>query len=128
MAEALEALSGNGIFINALRIRAFPFQEEINRLVIEYNAVIEEIAKEEGVTYLPVYERMTELVKASPGKAFTAFNLLPFYVDTFEQYILRMSLDEIGRRNGYNIHVDGIHLNGQGGAVIVDVVQEFLDT
>ena len=103
------------------------FQAEINRLVIEYNTIIEQIAKEEGVTYLPVYERMAELVKASPGKAFTAFNLLPFYVDTFEQYVLRMSLDEIGRRNGYKIHVDGIHLNSRGGGVIVEVAQEFLN-
>src|SRR5438552_13421962 len=45
MHEALEALSQNGIFVNALRVRAFPFQVEVfdfvqshgNVFVVEHN-------------------------------------------------------------------------------------------
>ena len=33
MHEALDSLSQNGIFVNALRVRAFPFQDEINEFV-----------------------------------------------------------------------------------------------
>jgi len=29
--------------------------------------------------------------------------------------------------NGWTFHVDGVHLNRRGGAIVVDVVQEFLD-
>jgi 2-oxoglutarate/2-oxoacid ferredoxin oxidoreductase subunit alpha len=36
MQEALEVLAGRGIHINALRVRAFPFQEEINDFVASH--------------------------------------------------------------------------------------------
>jgi 2-oxoglutarate ferredoxin oxidoreductase subunit alpha len=39
MHEALEALAAQGIFINALRIRAFPFQDEINDFVRSHTKV-----------------------------------------------------------------------------------------
>jgi len=39
MSEALEALAKNNIFINALRIRAFPFQDEINEFVQSHSKV-----------------------------------------------------------------------------------------
>jgi lysophospholipase L1-like esterase len=105
-----------------------PFQAEINRLTAEYNAVIRQIAREENAYYIPFYERMQEQIQASPGKAFTAFNFLPFYYDAFEQFILRRSLDDISRRNGWTFHIDGVHLNSRGGNMLVDLVQKFLDS
>jgi 2-oxoglutarate ferredoxin oxidoreductase subunit alpha len=39
MNEALETLAKNNIFINALRIRAFPFQDEINDFVRSHSKV-----------------------------------------------------------------------------------------
>ncbi len=39
MHEALEALSANNIYINALRIRSFPFQDEINDFVRSHSKV-----------------------------------------------------------------------------------------
>ncbi|MBI2749739.1 MAG: 2-oxoacid:acceptor oxidoreductase subunit alpha [Burkholderiales bacterium] len=39
MQEALEALAAQGIFVNALRVRAFPFQEEINEFVRSHSRV-----------------------------------------------------------------------------------------
>jgi 2-oxoglutarate ferredoxin oxidoreductase subunit alpha len=39
MHEALEALVGKNIFINALRIRSFPFQDEINEFVRSHSKV-----------------------------------------------------------------------------------------
>jgi 2-oxoglutarate ferredoxin oxidoreductase subunit alpha len=39
MHEALEALAARGIFINALRVRAFPFQDEINDFVRSHTKV-----------------------------------------------------------------------------------------
>jgi len=37
MAEALDALSRQGIYVNALRLRSFPFQDEIFDFVVEQN-------------------------------------------------------------------------------------------
>ncbi len=40
MHEALDALAGHGIYINALRVRAFPFQNEIADFVASHSKVI----------------------------------------------------------------------------------------
>jgi 2-oxoglutarate ferredoxin oxidoreductase subunit alpha len=39
MAEALEALAERGIYVNALRVRAFPFQDEIHDFVASHSKV-----------------------------------------------------------------------------------------
>jgi lysophospholipase L1-like esterase len=104
------------------------FQAEANRRIAQFSAIIKEIAREEAVSYLPFYERMHELILASPGRAFTSFDFLPFYRDVFRQFVLRMSNDEIGQRNGWTFHRDGIHLNSRSGKILADLVQEFLDT
>ena len=39
MHEALESLAANGIFVNALRVRAFPFQDEIFDFVSSHTKV-----------------------------------------------------------------------------------------
>lgn len=75
---------------------------------------------------LPLYERMQAQILASPGRAFTSFNFLPFFRDVFRQFVLHQSHDEIGRLNGWRFHRDGIHLNSASGKLLADLVQEFL--
>ena len=103
-----------------------PFQAEVNRYIEEYSMTLKEIASAEAVSYLPLYERMHELILASPGRAFTEFNFLPFYRDVFRQFILHMSHDEIGHLNGWRFHRDGIHLNTPSGKILANLVQEFI--
>jgi lysophospholipase L1-like esterase len=105
-----------------------PFQAEANRRIQEYSAILKDIAREEEVSYLPFYERMHELILASPGRAFTSFDFLPFYRDVFRQFVLRKSHDDIGQLNGWQFHRDGIHLNSRSGKLLADLVQEFLTT
>ena len=105
-----------------------PFQAEANRRIAEYNTILKEIASTEEVSYRPLYERMQEPVLASPGPTFTGFNFLPFYRNAFSQFVLHKSLDEIGHRNGWLLHTDGIHLNSRGGKILADLVQEFIST
>jgi lysophospholipase L1-like esterase len=103
-----------------------PFQAEANRRIEEYSAILKDIAREEAVSYLPFYERMHELILASPGRAFTSFDFLPFYRDVFRQFVLHKNHDEIGQLNGWRFHRDGIHLNSLSGKLLADLVQEFL--
>lgn len=42
--------------------------------------------------------------------------------------ILRRSFDEISRSNGWEFHIDGIHLNTRGGRILAEAVQRFLDS
>jgi 2-oxoglutarate ferredoxin oxidoreductase subunit alpha len=39
MHEALEALAAQGIYVNALRVRGFPFQDEVAEFVRSHNKV-----------------------------------------------------------------------------------------
>jgi lysophospholipase L1-like esterase len=104
-----------------------PFQAEANRRIQEYSAILKDIAREEAVSYPPLYERMHELILMSPGRAFTSFDFLPFYLDVFRQFVLHKNHDEIGRLNGWRFHREGIHLNSQSGKILADLVQEFLN-
>jgi hypothetical protein len=60
------------------------------------------------------------------SRSFTRFDILPFYRDVFRQYVLGWSNDEIGARNGWKLHRDGIHLNGRSGRMLADLVDDFL--
>ncbi len=104
------------------------FQAELNRRMAEYNTILKDIVSAEGISYLPLYERMQEPILASPGRAFTSFELLPFYRDLFRQVVLRKSNDEIGRLNGWRFHRDGVHLNSRSGKILADLVQEFISS
>jgi lysophospholipase L1-like esterase len=104
------------------------FQSDLNRYVKEYGGILSNIAHEQAVSYLPVYERITELICASPGRALTSLDFLPFYRDLFRQFVLRKTNDEIGQLNGWRFHRDGIHLNSRSGRLVAELVQEFLDT
>jgi len=105
-----------------------PFQSELNRLFAQYNAILKEISVTYKVGYIPFYERMEELIRASPGKSMTGFKILPFYRDIFRQLVLHKSNDEIGEMNGWRFHRDGIHLNSTSGKLLANMVQEFLTT
>jgi len=104
-----------------------PVQRELNGLFADYRDIVEQIAHEEGAGYLPFYERLHEQIVAEPGQDFTAFRFWAMYGNAVRQYLLRQSLDEIARRNGWRFHVDGLHLNRRGGMVLAEVVQQFLD-
>jgi lysophospholipase L1-like esterase len=86
-----------------------PLQREFNLRIADYSGIIKQVAMEEGVGYVPAYERMDEQIRALPGAAFTAFRFLPFYRDAFRHLVLRVSLDQIAQRNGWRFHTDGIH-------------------
>jgi lysophospholipase L1-like esterase len=103
-----------------------PFQVEANRCIAEFNTIVKDIVSAERVSYIPLYERMQELLLVSPGRAFTSFHLLPFYRDLFRQVVLHKSNDAIGQMNGWQLHRDGIHLNSRSGKILADLVQEFL--
>jgi lysophospholipase L1-like esterase len=102
------------------------FQREINQRIEEYSAIIRDIAREDKVGYIGVYESMQARVQASPGKALTSFKFLPLYRDAFRALLLHRSPDEIAQMNGWLLHTDGVHLNSRGGMIIADHVQTFI--
>ena len=105
-----------------------PFQSAANHYVEQYSAIICDIATQESVAYIPLYERLRAIIERQPGQSLTAFNLLPFYRDAVRQFVLHKTHDEIGRLNGWRFHRDGIHLNSVSGGVLVELVEEWLKT
>jgi len=104
-------------------------QRELNARIAQYRRIIQEIAGEEKVSYIPLYERLHEQILASPGQAFIRFRILSFFRDyLFRRFLLRLDIDQIAQLNGWKFHIDGVHLNTRGGMILAEVVQEFLDS
>ena len=82
-----------------------------------------------GAYYLPLYESFQRQLKgAHASKGFTRFSFPSFHRDyLIREKICGRSFDEISRINGWEFHIDGVHLNTKGGALLVDAVQQFLD-
>ena len=104
-----------------------PAQAALTRLYAEYRDIIRRVAGAERVVYLPFYETFHAALAAEPGRAFTQFNPLAFYRDTFRFFVQHWNGEQIAAANGWKFHVDGIHLNRRGGAMLMDLVQAFLD-
>jgi lysophospholipase L1-like esterase len=107
-----------------------PVQARLNDLFSAYNGIIREAAARESTDYIPFYETFQErLTRAGTRKPFTRFSFASLYRDyLWREMVLRQGFDEIAQRNGWEFHIDGIHLNTTGGRILNEAVQEFLDS
>jgi lysophospholipase L1-like esterase len=105
-------------------------QSRLNDLCAAYNDVIREVSSREGTDYIEFHEAFQDqLQRSKTAKAFTRFSFPSFYRDYLvREMILRRSFDEIARINGWEFHIDGIHLNTRGGRILTQTVQRFLDS
>lgn len=106
-----------------------PVQARLNDLIATYNGIIREAASVGNADYLPFYEAFLErLARTAATRAFTRFSFASFYRDyLWREMVMRQSFDEIARSNGWVLHIDGIHLNTEGGRILTETVQDFLD-
>ncbi|MDT5257735.1 MAG: hypothetical protein QOD10_2815 [Mycobacterium sp.] len=107
-----------------------PVQSRLNDLYAAYNGAIREVSSRERTDYIAFYEAFRdELESSKTAKPFTRFSFPSFYRDyLLREMILRRSFDEISRSNGWEFHIDGIHLNTRGGRILTEAVQRFLDS
>jgi lysophospholipase L1-like esterase len=107
-----------------------PVQARLNELIATYNGIIRNVASSRRADYIPFSESFEErLVAARVAKPFTRFSFASFYRDyLFREMILRQSFDQIARTNGWRFHIDGIHLNTEGGGILTEAVQQFLNS
>ncbi|OLS29829.1 MAG: hypothetical protein ThorAB25_14020 [Candidatus Thorarchaeota archaeon AB_25] len=96
----------------------------------EYSIIVQDVAKELNVTYLPLHERMVEFLQETPGRATYPYE--KYYIAIFKgiinRYLLRKSWDEIARRSGFSLHVDYLHLNTAGARMIADLICGFIQS
>ena len=107
-----------------------PTQAKLNVLFADYNQVIREVASSCDTYYIPFYERFVDALRqCGTRKPFQRLSFGALYRDyLIREFAQRRSFDEIARINGWQFHIDGIHLNTAGGTILVDAVQGFLDT
>ncbi len=99
-----------------------------NDLVALFSESIRSIAADEGIGYLPLFERMSDSLRANPWSPPTAFRpgRLPLCRAVFQRFILGWSVDTISGNNRYRLTSDGIHLNSRGGWMMMELVENWL--
>ncbi|MFZ4828299.1 MAG: SGNH/GDSL hydrolase family protein [Phototrophicaceae bacterium] len=99
---------------------------EMNRLVDQYNATLQEITEARHLPLLPLNVQMkAHLPHAHTPPAYTAdFSLM--YGALLKHEVLRQSWDAISKANRLALLTDHIHLNDRAAILIVEMVDEFL--
>jgi hypothetical protein len=82
------------------------FQREINLQMRRFSTLIQELAAEENVDYIGIYEAFVAQMKDS-RRPFAEFRFLSFYRDAFRTLVLGKSPDEVSRMNGWDFHKTG---------------------
>jgi lysophospholipase L1-like esterase len=95
---------------------------------VAYSRIVQEVAREEGVAYLPLNERMLAHLEASGRAPATRFRPGVWLTATaaLQHLLLRRSFDAISRSRGLQLTTDTLHLNGTGAQMIAELVAEFL--
>ena len=99
-----------------------------NDAVRRFNEVIREVTDATGASYLPVHERMAEVIVGSgreEGPAWTG-SWRPGLESLVEHFTLGRSYDDIAQRAGYLLSPDGVHLDTAGARIVANAASEFL--
>ncbi len=110
-----------------------PIGEEINseayERTVKFSKIIREVSQAEGVTYLPLNERITEYLKAEnhvPALTYKKGFLGVMYKGIFFHFLLGRSFDEISESNGFLIVTDFLHLNNRGAEMVAELIEGFV--
>ena len=93
-----------------------------------FSEVVRRVARRYRVTYLPVYEQMTDyLIEHPPAENLEHERWQWHSVKAiFERKILGVELDEIAQQQGLVLHSDMLHLNSRGACIIVDLIENLV--
>lgn len=96
----------------------------------EYTTIIASVARDEGVDYLPLRERLCSYIEGLPPTAegplaFRKIGAAMLRAGRMQQFFGK-SLDEISASNHFHILIDGIHLNTHGASMAADLAESFL--
>ena len=98
------------------------------KLAHEYSKIIKEVALAEKVTYLPLNERMDEIIVKRGMKNTPVYNenMYLMFKGIVQRYLLGLSYDEIALSNSSIFITDTLHLNCVGAALMADMVEKFV--
>ncbi len=99
-----------------------------NKQARPYVAFLKETAGDQGLAYLPVYERMAKYLRSTGQHEGTSHHSRVFMTArlTIRHIFFKESYNSISHRNGFILLTDGVHLNEQGASLVADVMEEYL--
>jgi lysophospholipase L1-like esterase len=100
----------------------------VNVVVREANAAIQRVCDATGAAYIPVYERLTDLLAtqgATTGPGWTG-SWMPGVASLVQHFVLGRSYDAIALARGWVLSPDGVHMDSVGAGIIADTVGEWL--
>lgn len=97
-----------------------------NHRIRDYNLALREIASRQGVTCLPLHDRLTALLPPAHYPPPYRGRILNAATASFEHIVLGRSWDEISRRNGLVLLTDQTHLNDLAAGVIAELIGNFI--
>ena len=103
---------------------------EANLRADQYSLFIKQLCVEEGLTYLPVREKMKAYLAQFPTERrydYEATRLL-LTVSVARHYLFGHSWDQICAANGNQLTQDMLHFNNVGATLIADTLRPFLQT
>jgi lysophospholipase L1-like esterase len=93
-----------------------------------YSQVIREVAAAQRLTYLPLHENMTALLRnrqPHPRYAYRDDERL-MYIALARHFLLGQSYDKISRANGFWLLTDHMHLNSTGAGMAAGLIESFV--
>jgi lysophospholipase L1-like esterase len=107
-----------------------------NRRVRNFNAVLKELAEQQSVSYIPIYEteaaflaiqQQRERIPGKPYHGNPSESLRLGFLANLNHYLLGRSYDAVSHLNGMALKIDHLHSNSQEAALIADQIEGFLN-
>ena len=95
---------------------------------LEYIEIIKEVAEKENLTYLPLREKMTEIVRGKPSFARYSFERRDWLTKkcVAQHFYMKKSWNNIAAANGFSLLIDFVHLNSAGAEMTAALIEDFL--
>lgn len=98
------------------------------KLAQEFSAIIKDVAIKEGMTYIPLNEKLTEMLIASGHRPRFSYSPEDFvmYRSIARHFFLGQSYDKISEIHGYYLLTDHLHLNGRAAGTVAGMIEGFI--
>ena len=98
------------------------------KLAQEFSAIIKDVAAKEGITYIPLNEKLTKMLAASGHRPRFSYSPEEFimYRSIARHFFLGQSYDKISEIHGYYLLTDSLHLNGRAAGAVAEMIEGFV--
>lgn len=125
----LQAHTQARIGVYSLPVLGEQLESFAHQQVQAYNQAIQQVTAHCSVDYLPLYERHAEYLSrcsSAPTETFVSTNHPSVYRAMAERHLLWRSYGDIGRRRGFHLTCEGVHMNRRGAELIAQLGVEWV--